>query len=363
MNENKIRYVFKQFEIQDQLINAIPFGNGHINETYLVQTNDREYILQRINHHVFRDVDGMNQNIIRVLDHITEKQRQAVAHLFLPLKIFYTRDQKNHFRDQDDMFWRLMNYIPNSKSFDVAKEPNVAFQAAKAYGYFQKMIIDLDPVDFIQVIPDFHNLAYRMDLFEKALKNDSVDRAKEIKDEIDFTFARKHLVKRLSELLRSGSVPVRVTHNDTKINNALLHRETLQPMAVVDLDTVMPGTVLYDFGDMIRTFTSPADEDETDLDKIDLREDIFQALAKGYLSELQTELKQDELDHLVFGGEVMTFMIGLRFLTDFINGDTYYKTSRPLHNLDRCRTQYRLLSLIEKKKEDLSGMLKSLMIE
>lgn len=357
MSWEKLNEITRQFLITGEFENTIPFGSGHINDTFLLTTSAEKYILQRINHHIFKDVEKMNRNIIKALEHFNEKQLLSKENRFRELKIILTHRGQNHFHDGDGNYWRIMNFVSGSISFDVADKPEMAYEAAKAFGYFQKMLLDLNPDDFHPVIPDFHNLALRMKRFNEVLETNPKNREYLAKTEIEFVKSHEHLSTKLSELLNSGQIPIRVTHNDTKINNVLLDKETLHGIAVVDLDTIMPGTVLFDFGDMVRTFTSPAEEDETDLSKVVLRPEIFEALARGYLSELKDLLTQTEKDNLVFGEKVMTFMIGLRFLTDFLEGDVYYKTTRPNHNHDRCRTQFKLLMEIEKNEKGVLGII------
>ncbi|MCF8373817.1 MAG: aminoglycoside phosphotransferase family protein [Bacteroidales bacterium] len=355
--QHKLQTISEKFLIKGNFISANPFGSGHINDTYLITTSAEKYILQRINHHIFKEVEKMNQNIIKALEHFNEKQKISKDIRFRELKIILSKNGHNHFKDEDGNYWRMMNFVSGSVSFDVAKKPEMAYEAAKAFGYFRRNLIDVDPDDFYPVIPDFHNLEMRMSWFHKVLETNSESRNQFAENEIEFVLSREHLSKKLSLLLKSGRIPIRVTHNDTKINNVLLDKDTLKGIAVIDLDTIMPGTVLFDFGDMVRTFISPAEEDETDLSKVVLRLDIFESLAKGYLLELQHLITYTERDHLVFGGKIMTYMIGLRFLTDFLEGDVYYKTARPNHNLDRCRTQFRLLSEIEKNETAMNSII------
>lgn len=355
--QHKLQTISERFSIKGNFISAKPFGKGHINDTYLITTSAAKYVLQRINHNIFKEVEKMNQNIIKALEHFNEKQKIAKDIRFREIKIILSKKDQNHFKDKDGNYWRMMNFISGSFSFDVAEKPEMAYEAAKAFGYFQKNLIELNPDDFFPVIPDFHNLEMRMNWFNKVLENNSEGRNQLATDEIEFVQKHEHLSQKLNLLLKTGRIPQRVTHNDTKINNVLLDKETLKGIAVIDLDTIMPGTVLFDFGDMVRTFTSPAEEDETNLSKVVLRLEIFEALTKGYLSELKDVLTLPEIDNLVFGGKIMTFMIGLRFLTDFLEGDVYYKTARPNHNLDRCRTQFKLLSEIEKNEAAMNSII------
>jgi hypothetical protein len=345
------------FAPEGEFLSAAPLGSGHINDTYLVSTSTDKYVLQKINHNIFPEVEKMNDNIDRALTHLFTKQLSGKEQRFKNLAIIFCKNGLNHFRDKDGNYWRMMNFVSNSVSYDVAKNPEIAFEAAKSFGYFQKKLSDLNPNDFFPVIKDFHNLEMRMKLFKDIVANNSENRNQFAAKEIEFVKTREHLSIRLKDLLESGKIPVRVTHNDTKINNVLLDKVTLKGIAVVDLDTIMPGTALFDFGDMVRTFTSPAEEDEKDLSKVSLRLEIFEAIASGYLSELKDLLTKTEINNLVFGGKLMTFMIGLRFLTDYLQGDVYFKTSREKHNLDRCRTQFKLLMEIEEKENTLQKMI------
>jgi hypothetical protein len=343
--------------VEGEFITAVPFGSGHINDTFLITTSVEKYILQKINHNIFPEVEKMNRNIEMALTHLYANQKAHGENRFSEIALIYSNDGLNHFKDKEGNYWRMMTFVSDSLSFDTAKSPEIAFEAAKAFGYFQKNLIDLDPNDFFPVIKDFHNLAMRMSVFKNVFANNPKNRNQFATEEINFVMAREHLSIRLKDLLESGQIPIRVTHNDTKINNVLLDKNTLKEIAVVDLDTIMPGTVLFDFGDMVRTFTSPAEEDEKDLSKVELRLEIFEAIASGYLSELKDFLTDTEINSLVFGGKIMTFMIGLRFLTDFLQGDIYFKIARPYHNLDRCRTQFKLLTEIEKKEDALQEII------
>jgi len=334
-----IQKIIKDYSGIGDFIDAKPFGSGHINDTYLVITTNDKYILQRINHNIFKNIKEQNNNIITALDHFYSKCRYENKCRFKELTLILCDDGNSFHYDENGDYWRLMNYIKNSVSFDVAEESNIALEAAKAYGYFQKGLLDLNPDNFFPVIKDFHNLDMRLKTFIDVVAHNPANRNQFVLEEIKFVKNHKYISSFLKQLLKNNIIPIRVTHNDTKINNVLLDKNSKKGIAVIDLDTIMPGTVLFDFGDMVRTFTSPVEEDEIDLNKVVLRLNIFEALAKGYLSELKNHLTQNEINNLVFGGKVMTFMIGIRFLTDYLEGDIYYKTSRKNHNLDRCRTQ------------------------
>ena len=358
MQQKELQEIFEKFAISDKFLEANPFGNGHINDTFLVATSNSKYILQRLNHHVFKNIEKMNQNIISALTHFDKQDNLSETKRFRKLEISLTNEGKSYFLDKNGSFWRVMNFVDNSISFDVTAKPEIAYQAAKAFGYFQKQIIELNPDNFFPVIEDFHNLEMRLKTFEKVLAENAQNRNNLANAEIEIVESHRDISEKLTQLLDTKKIPIRVTHNDTKINNVLLDKDSLEGIAVIDLDTIMPGTILFDFGDMIRTFSSPAAEDEVDLSKVVLRKDIFKAMAKGYISELKDVLTKSEIDNLVFGGKILTFMIGLRFLTDFLEGDIYYKTSKKNHNLIRCRTQFKLLHEIEQNELELNSIIK-----
>ncbi len=342
----KIKEVLRNFPRVGEGCSVEPWGAGHINDTYRVESSTGLFLLQRVNHHVFKDVEGMNGNIIRALTHFENSQKECGENRFEKMMLFPTGAHRYHWRDPRGDYWRVMNFIDHAHSVDVVETPCQAYEAAKAYAYFQRHLATC-PIDgFIETIPGFHDLHLRLQQYDKALQEDVIQRAQGCKDELAFVASYRSLETTLHDLLESGRIPLRITHNDTKINNVLFSNQTGKGVAVVDLDTVMPGTVLYDFGDMMRTFLSPAAEDERDLSKVVFRQEIFDALLKGYMEELEGILTPTEREYLVWGGCVMTFMIGVRFLTDYLAGDVYYKTARPAHNLDRCRTQFRLLEAI-----------------
>ena len=358
MQQQKLKDIINNFSIEGDFISAKSHGNGHINDTFLISTTSEKYILQKINHNIFKNVDELNINIIKAIEHFNEKQNKDPANTkFTEPEIILCKNGKNNFKDKDGNYWRLMDFISDSFSLEVAEEPEMAYEAAKAFGYFQNKILDLVPNKFFPVIKDFHNLKMRMDAFYKVLKKNPENRNQYVSDEIEFVRSHEYLNTKLKKLLESEQIPLRITHNDTKINNVLLDKKTMKGISVIDLDTIMPGTILFDFGDMVRTFTSPAEEDEIDLSKVVLRIEIFKAMAKGYLSQLKKSLTKTEIEHLVFGGKIMTFMIGLRFLTDYLEGDVYFKTARENHNLDRCRTQFKLLIEIENKEDILQEII------
>jgi len=354
MDIDFIKNIVNQFELNGQFSSCKPYGNGHINDTYLIEFDENGaqtiYILQRINDHVFKQPKHVVHNIEKVLDHLKGKGIEVLKTFSSAGNSYVIDAKKNH--------WRLYNFILNAESVEVVEELSQAYEAAKSYAEFQGLLLDVDLTEFYEIIPDFHNLEHRFNQFEKALFEDVSSRADSVKTEIDFVKARAYFSTKVKELLDNKEIPLRITHNDTKLNNVLLDEKTGKGLCVIDLDTVMPGTVLYDFGDMIRTFTSPVAEDEKDTKKVILRVEIFEEICRGYLSVLTIDLTQFEKDNLVLGAKYMILMIGLRFLTDYLQGDTYYKTKYEDHNLVRARNQFALLRDLENKETELELIVK-----
>ncbi len=258
--------------------------------------------------------------------------------------------------DADGGYWRAYHFIDGAKTYDAVQAPDQAFQAARAFGEFQKLLADLPTPRLHDTIPDFHHTPKRFAALEHAIEADVAGRAATTSSEIEFALARQSMCG----VLLDAGLPERVTHNDTKINNVMLDDITGEGICVIDLDTVMPGLALYDFGDMVRTGTSPAPEDERDLSKVHLQFSFFEALARGYLSSAGGFLTREEKHYLAFSGKLITFEIGLRFLTDYLAGDTYFKVHREGHNLDRCRTQFKLLASMEQQEEQMVRLVDSL---
>ncbi|MDN5203611.1 aminoglycoside phosphotransferase family protein [Fulvivirgaceae bacterium BMA10] len=348
----------KLFDISGNLKEVNTFGSGHINDTYLAcydqKGKERKYIIQRINHQVFKSPEKIMRNIGMVSEHVAHKDI-----LFLnPIK---NRDTGDYLViDEKGNYWRAFPYIDKSVAPEKVENEEQAFQAASAFGRFLRMIDDIDVSQFEETIPDFHNAQSRFQKLTTAIENDSFDRAKSCQPEIEFALKYKPLTEKITKLLVNGSIPVRVTHNDTKISNALLDSETNKAICVIDLDTIMPGTSLYDYGDMIRTFTSPCFEDETDLNKVYMRFEIFKALTAGFLSELKDVLIEKEKENLVYGGKLITYLIGIKLLTDHLEGDNYHKISYQGQNLDRARNQFKLLRSIEEQEDAMQEFIKGL---
>jgi Ser/Thr protein kinase RdoA (MazF antagonist) len=347
--------VAAEFDFGGKILSADPYGSGHINDTFLTVTatagGPRRFILQRINHQVFRRPDLLMENVARVCAHAHAKLSAAAttdAHR-RALRLIPTRPGKAWHVDPSGNRWRCYDFIEGATGHDVVRSPAQAEAAAKAFGAFQALLADLPGERLHETIPDFHHTPSRFANFQAALAKDSHGRAAAAGPEIAFALARSHEVGVVVDDLRNGTLPERVTHNDTKLNNVLLDDVTQEGVCVIDLDTVMPGSALYDFGDLVRTSTSPAAEDETDLSKVRLQLPMFEALVRGYLASARGFLTPHEKELLPFAGKLITFEIGLRFLTDWLEGDTYFKVKRPAHNLDRCRTQFKLVASIEEQ--------------
>lgn len=370
MHKNRrhnLRHISEQFQIFGEFIDAERFGTGHINDSY-VATYDQggariKYLHQRINHHVFKDPEALMENFRRVTEHIwrglheenmPDRSRRCL--LLVP-----TKEGMFYWQEPGGDFWRACVFIEKATTFDVIESPQQAFEAARAFGTFQKQVSDLPGGRLHETIPDFHNSPKRFADLEAAIAADPLNRARLVKSEIDFAVRRKEICSVLLDLQNEGKIPERIAHNDTKLNNVLLDVDTGEGLCAIDLDTVMPGSVLYDFGDLVRSATSPAAEDERDLSKVTMQMDMFEALARGYLSSAADFLNPLEIELLPFAGKLISFEIGLRFLTDFLRGDHYFKIHREGQNLDRCRTQFKLVNSIEEQEEQSAAVIQNIL--
>jgi aminoglycoside phosphotransferase (APT) family kinase protein len=358
--KHDVRSVARQFQIYGEFRSAGPYGSGHINDTYCAVYNQGgtpvRYILQRINHNVFKHPAALMENVQRVTTHLSQKVAHQPDFSRCVLTLIPTRDGRPCYCDPDGNYWRTYIFIENAQTYDAAESPQQAFQAAKAFGQFQRLLADLPAPRLHDTIPDFHHTPRRFAKLEAAIAADSANRARLARPEIEF--ALKH--KPITGVLLAAGLPERVTHNDTKLNNVMLDDKTGEGICVIDLDTVMPGLALYDFGDIVRTSTSPAKEDERDLSKVQMQFPMFEALARGYLTSAGEFLAKAERQHLAFSGQLITFEIGIRFLTDYLQGDIYFKVHREGHNLDRCRTQFRLVESIEKQEDAMGKLVENL---
>jgi hypothetical protein len=354
--KRNIRAVAGQFQIYGEFRGAEPYGSGHINDTYCVVFDQAgrttRYILQRINHGIFKEPVELIENIRRVTTHLAEKMAGGRDSSRRVLTLVRTRQGLYYHHDEKGNYWRTYLFIEKARSYDTVESPRQAFEAAKAYGHFQKLLADLPAPRLHDTIPDFHHTPKRFAALVKAVENDVSNRAQAAKAEIEFALQRKEI----TGVLIDAKLPERVTHNDTKFNNVMLDDVTGEGVCVVDLDTLMPGLALYDFGDMVRTTTSPAKEDECDLTQVRMQFPMFEALVSGYLTSASDFLTAPERKLLAFSGKLITFEIGVRFLTDFLAGDTYFKVCRDGHNLDRCRTQFKLVESIEQQEEQMNEL-------
>ena len=365
MMEHDIRGIVRQFQVQGDFVSAVPYGSGHINDTYRA-TYEHEgrtvpYILQRINHDVFKQPIPLMENVFRVTNHQRKKLEEAGATDLdrRALRLIPSMDGKSYYQDDGGNVWRTYVFIEGARTYDVVENPNQAYRAAKAFGIFQGQLTDLPGKRLFETIPDFHTTPKRFETFVKAVEADPLNRAVQAKQEIDFAMKLEGMTGSLLEEYKAGLVPERITHNDTKLNNVMLDDRTGEGICVIDLDTVMPGLIPYDFGEMVRTYTSPTEEDERDLSKIHIEMAMFESLAKGFLESMHTFLTPTEKAYLVFGGKLMTFENGIRFLTDYLSGDVYYKIHREGHNLDRCRTQLRLVELIAEREDAMNAFVEA----
>jgi len=368
--ERSVEAVARQFQIPGEIVSASPYGSGHINDTYCVvsdmaaapvRTITRSVtrtIVQRINGNIFKNPVALMENIQRVTSHLSVQLKDEPDRDRRVLTLISAHDGLPFYVDADGSYWRSYRFIDSARTYDAVESTGQAFQAARAFGRFQKLLVDLPPPRLHDTIPDFHNTPKRFAALREAIRSDIAGRATQAKPEIEFSIARQPIA---SVLLDAG-LPERVTHNDTKFNNVMLDDETGEGICVIDLDTVMPGLALYDFGDMVRTATSPAQEDEQDLTKVAMQFPMFEALVRGYLAEAGNFLTEDEKQYLAFSSKLITFEQGLRFLTDYLAGDPYYKVHRDGHNLDRCRTQFKLVESIEQQEDKMNRLIESITV-
>ena len=345
--------ILKQFAIEDSISR---YGNGHINETYLVESKHR-YILQKINTSIFKNPDHVMENIAAVTAHLKEKILAEGGDPFREtLNLVPTVDGASYYTTPEGEAYRLYYFIEDAVSLDKAETPEIFGESAHAFGRFQKMLADFPAEKLHEVIPHFHDTGDRLRQFREALQADAKGRAASVQTEIDFVLSHGDCVTRVTDAMAEGSVPLRVTHNDTKLNNVMLDAKTYKGVCVIDLDTVMPGSMLYDFGDSLRFGASTAAEDETDLDKVRFDLDYFEAYTKAFLEEVGDTMTPKERELLPFSALLMTLECGMRFLADYLNGDTYFRIHREHHNLDRCRTQFKLVADMESKMEQMKAI-------
>lgn len=336
--------VISAFPLQGQPISCERYGSGHINETYLLKTDaPHAYILQKINHHIFQDVDGLMKNIAAVTGYLyreTPDSRRV-------LTLIKTKTGENYHKTEAGEYFRLYEFVTDSLCMDRAETEEDFYQSAVAFGAFQQQLSHFPADTLNETIPHFHDTIDRYRIFHEALGQDPLGRAAACQEEIAFVLAREKEAGTMVRMMQEGLLPLRVTHNDTKLNNVMLDAKTRTPLCVIDLDTVMPGLAGNDFGDSIRFGANTAAEDERDLSRVRFSLPLFEAYARGFLSACGQVLTQAEIDTLPLGAKLMTLECGVRFLTDHLLGDTYFRIHRENHNLDRCRTQFKLVAEME----------------
>lgn len=354
MMDCDLKKVFSKFDLHST---AEPYGDGHINDTYVTYSKAKRYILQRINHNVFKKPDEVMSNITAVTEHLRKKIIQNGGNPDREtLTVIKTLDGSSYYKSDSGNYYRMYLFIEGAKTYQVAEQPIHFYSAAKAFARFQKLLADFPSETLYETIPDFHNTKVRFSQLLNAIKDDKMGRVKEVEAEIEFALKREKYASVVVDLLQSGKLPLRVTHNDTKYNNIMFDDITGEAVCVIDLDTVNPGSLLYDFGDSIRFGANPAPEDEKDLSKVFCDLELFECFTKGFTEELGNELTETEKDHLAFSAKLMTFECGMRFLADYLNGDTYFKTHYPKQNLYRTKTQFKLVFDMEEKKQKMESI-------
>lgn len=353
---NSAALAARHFPLDGELTCCEPYGFGHINRTFLVVTDKKiRYILQGINHNVFADVPGLMNNISLVTRHIAKKISDPRGVLCL----VPADTGADFYLDGAGQYWRVYEFVENSLCLQAPESPADFYQSAIAFGTFQNQLADFDAGQLVETIPNFHNTPDRYRIFHEVLAADKLGRASGAQYEIEEFLKREQDGCELANRLAAGILPLKVTHNDTKLNNVMLDDKTRKALCVIDLDTVMPGLAAYDFGDSIRFGASTAAEDEKDLERVSMDLELFKIYASGYLAACPN-LTAAERDSLVLGAKTMTLECGLRFLTDYLDGDTYFAIHRPEHNLDRCRTQLKLVQDMERKWDEMNEIVRAL---
>jgi serine/threonine protein kinase len=345
MTQEQLKYKFNQFNHASAYVSHKELVSGHINDTYLIETEEAPfYILQRINHHVFKDVPGLISNKVSISKHIQKKLSHLPEHELKRRVLMFVEAKSGEYfyKDEEGNFWNVMIYIKDSVTHDIVTDKEIAFEGGKLSGDFLNLTSDFDTSVLNEVIPKFHDMSFRFWQFDEALKTASLNRKEQAKGCLEKVNALREEMHIIQNLKESGEIKLRVTHNDTKISNALFDKNN-KGLCVIDTDTVMPGIVHYDFGDAIRTICNSAAEDETNLDLVNFNLSYYKAYEKGFLEATGSFLTDVELKYLPLGAKSTIFIMALRFLTDFLNGDIYYKIKYPEHNLDRAKNQFKLI--------------------
>lgn len=355
ISQETLRSVLAQFALEGDVLSVEPYGSGHINVTYLVVTSARRYILQCMNTSIFPDTENLMRNIELVTSFLTERGKGT-------LSLVRTLDGRTYVEDSGEPF-RVYDFIEDTMSYDQSPSADVFGMAGEAFGVFQKDLAEFDAGLLSETIAHFHDTPARFEQFTAALEADPLGRAADVQEEIDFFLARRERYGIVMDELASGALPLRVTHNDTKLNNILFDASTHEPRAIIDLDTVMPGSLLFDFGDCIRFGASTALEDEKDLSLVHFSLELFEAYTRGFVGALRADITEREAELLAFSGQLMTAECGMRFLADYLAGDVYFATKYPDHNLVRARTQIQLVREMEEQQETADALVRAVMEE
>jgi len=357
---NQLADAFSHFNLPGSVCSIERFGSGHINDTYRVTTSEKDlpgYILQRINERVFKNVHLLMENIENVTNHLSKKLRDIPGNISTgeSLRLLLADDEKPYFKDSSGNYWRVFLFVMDSVIFQKAINSEQAYEAGRAIGEFQYLLTDYHGV-IHETIPGFHNLDKRLMEFDQAIKSASNKRIQKAENEASFVERKKDQMREMIADLKLKNVTLRIIHNDTKLNNILFDKQGCA-LCLIDFDTVMKGYIHYDFGDAIRILANNADEDEPDIQQVSFNFDYYKSFSIGYLEQTNSFLSPAEKKWLAFAPFYMTFIIGLRFLTDYLNGDTYFKINREDHNLQRARVQFRLISLMEVKYDSMREVL------
>ena len=362
----EINDILEKFSFKGELEECNVFGSGHINTTYLAKYiengKEKKYVVQKVNTNIFPDIDSLMNNVFSVTEFLRKKiiENGGNPHRET-LHFIRTKSGDKYYTDANGSFYRMYIFVDNSICYNTVENSQLFKSSGIAFGRFQKRLAGFDASTLYETIPNFHNTQWRyINEFLKAVDEDKAGRVSTCTDEIKFVKDRKDDTGVLTSLIDEGKLPLRVTHNDTKLNNVMFDKTTNECICVIDLDTVMPGLALYDFGDSIRFGANTAAEDEADLSKVSLNLEYFRAYAEGFLSEAGSSLNQCELDKLAFSAKIMTFECGMRFLTDYLNGDVYFKTAYPEHNLVRAKNQFKLVADMEDKMDEMNNIIKDI---
>lgn len=366
MQQHDLESVFANFDIEGKYVRHHFVKVGHINETYLLESTrggtPERFIFQKINHFVFRNPELLMANFEKITRHLRSRLEKIPGRdpERETLNLANSRQGRCFYRTPEGNYWRAYRFVGDTHIINIARHPEQAYEAGRAFGFFQKLLADLPASSLHETIPHFHHTPRRLARFREVLEKDVHSRAEEAGDAVRFVLEREAMTGIVTSALEKGDLPLRITHNDTKINNILFDDGTGKAICIIDLDTTMPGSALYDFGDMVRTTTSFAAEDEQDLSKVKIEMSMFRALADGYIEEGAGFLTEKELDLLVFSGQLITFTIGIRFLTDHLEGDVYFRIHRPGQNLDRARAQFALVRSMEEQSETMEETVREL---